>query len=325
MVFSVGVLLFEELTGRHPFGQTTARRFARIKKGELGSGVQYFPEVPTELRSMLVQAMGPFPEERFASLAELRQRAGSDFGRPPPRVVDEEGAERTRSFQRPVMFAPGIALPADTFSPSVPPPLPMSRPIPTALLATPPMPPLGRFRRRRRFAVVERVGWLALGVLAALVVTRLSSRAPSARRGHRRRAPVGARRSRLPSLPRLPWPIRRRWPRRRRLCLAPAPAVAFDAALAANAGAQAAHKCFEPIDHSVAFGAGLLFAPDDDSKIHRAFLSPDEPLYARRRAAACKRRWWARARGAPPDARVIVEARYKLRPDGSVELKLHSF
>src|SRR5204862_7525586 len=38
LVFSVGVLMFEELTGRHPFGAMAAgRRFARIQKCELGS------------------------------------------------------------------------------------------------------------------------------------------------------------------------------------------------------------------------------------------------------------------------------------------------
>jgi hypothetical protein len=73
LVFSVGVLLFEELTGRHPFGaQPSGRRVARIQKGELGSGVQFFPQLPAALRSMLVKAMGPFPEERYRSLAELR-------------------------------------------------------------------------------------------------------------------------------------------------------------------------------------------------------------------------------------------------------------
>ena len=73
LVFSVGVLMFEELTGRHPFGAVNnTRRFARIQKGEMGSGVQYFPQVPAQLRSVLMRAMGPFPEERFASLKELR-------------------------------------------------------------------------------------------------------------------------------------------------------------------------------------------------------------------------------------------------------------
>jgi hypothetical protein len=73
LVFSVGVLLFEKLTGRHPFGEkTNPRRVARIQKGEMGSGVNYFPHVPPALRSVLMKAMGPFPEERWESLAALR-------------------------------------------------------------------------------------------------------------------------------------------------------------------------------------------------------------------------------------------------------------
>ncbi len=74
LVFSVGVLLFERLTGRHPFGAegNEPRRLARMSRGEFGSGVNYFPQVPGTLRTILMRAMGPFPEERFASIDELR-------------------------------------------------------------------------------------------------------------------------------------------------------------------------------------------------------------------------------------------------------------
>lgn len=75
LVFSVGVLLFERLTGRHPFGaEASGRRLSRISKVEFGSGVNYFPNVPGGLRHVLMRAMGPFPEERWASLRELRAR-----------------------------------------------------------------------------------------------------------------------------------------------------------------------------------------------------------------------------------------------------------
>jgi hypothetical protein len=75
LVFSVGVLLFERLTGRHPFGvEGNPKRMARIRKGELGSGVNYFPVVPAGLRIILLRAMGPFPEERYSTLAELRRK-----------------------------------------------------------------------------------------------------------------------------------------------------------------------------------------------------------------------------------------------------------
>ena len=71
LVFSVGVLIFEKLTGRHPFGEVgNPERLARIRRGEMASGVNYFPIVPPGLRTVLVKAMGPFPEERWSSLLE---------------------------------------------------------------------------------------------------------------------------------------------------------------------------------------------------------------------------------------------------------------
>jgi len=74
LVFTLGVLIFERLTGRHPFGTSDAgAKVARIRRGEMGSGVNYFPRVPADLRGILMRAMGPFPEERFHSLEEMKQ------------------------------------------------------------------------------------------------------------------------------------------------------------------------------------------------------------------------------------------------------------
>jgi len=56
LVFSIGVLLFEGLTGHHPLDQ--APPSARV--------------VPTALRGLLSRSMRPDPEDRYASIAALR-------------------------------------------------------------------------------------------------------------------------------------------------------------------------------------------------------------------------------------------------------------
>jgi serine/threonine protein kinase len=73
LVFSIGVLIFEKITGRHPFGaEENPRRIARIQKAEMASGVNYFQTISGPLRTILLRCMGPFPEERWSSMAELR-------------------------------------------------------------------------------------------------------------------------------------------------------------------------------------------------------------------------------------------------------------
>jgi hypothetical protein len=346
LVFSVGVLLFEELTGRHPFGKETARRFARIKKGELGSGVQYFPQVPTELRTVLVRAMGPFPEERFASLAELRRVLEKFVAAPKDEVGDNE---RTRHFRRPVMLAPGISLPADAFTPTTPsptpskgvaaavsptppkgvqaavsptppkgvqaastPPLPMPRPIPSPLMSTPIMPPVAR-KRRRLSAALERAGWLALGALVTVGALKLPSLFRHAPPPAAAVAPVVSPLAPEPSVLEPPTPAKV-------VEAASAAPAQFDVEAAAHAGAEASRKCFDKIDHTISFGAGLLFAPDGPGA-HRAFLSPDDPLSPDARRCIAKAFVGASA-GAAPQARVIIEARFKLRPDGTDDIKI---
>jgi hypothetical protein len=294
LVFSVGVLLFEELTGRHPFGKEGARRFARIKKGEMGSGVQYFPQVPTALRGVLVQAMGPFPEERFQSLGELRA-ALEAFSSP------SRDDERTHPFKRPVLLAPGIHLPADAFTPT-----PHAAP---QVSRRPSPAPVVRKRRWLR-AVGERAAWWALGMLVTLGATRLPHHAPP--------APVVV--AAAPDLvAAAPDPLQ-----------APAPAEVvvqeaprFEALQAARVAAQASRKCFEgpdqTIERTVAFGVGLLFLAGD-ADIHKAYLAADELSPEARRCLARSIRGLSAA--AAPEKGLVVEAQVKLRPDGSDEVKV---
>lgn len=95
LVFSIGVLVFERLTERHPFGTSDNVRIARIRKGEMGSGVNYFPSVDPKLRAILMRAMGPFPEERYESVAQLREELIAFCGQDAidgPKVAEETKA-----------------------------------------------------------------------------------------------------------------------------------------------------------------------------------------------------------------------------------------
>ncbi len=82
LVFTIGVLVFERLTDRHPFGTTESGRLARLRRGEMGSGVNYFPSVPKQLRTILMRAMGPFPEERYRGLGAMKKELAAFVGHP---------------------------------------------------------------------------------------------------------------------------------------------------------------------------------------------------------------------------------------------------
>jgi len=108
LVFTIGVLIFERLTDRHPFGSSdNPDRLARIRRCEMHSGVNYFPSVPKELRAILIRAMGPFPEERYTSLHPMKKDLARFVGEP-HLVAEEEPSisKRPKFFDVPTVVAP---------------------------------------------------------------------------------------------------------------------------------------------------------------------------------------------------------------------------
>ncbi len=104
LVFTLGVLIFERFTGKHPFGTSdNSKRLARLRRGEMGSGVNYIPQVPSDLRAVLMRAMGPFPEERFGSLKEMRQalRRFAGLSQPSIRPAPGKGPGQPKFFDAP--------------------------------------------------------------------------------------------------------------------------------------------------------------------------------------------------------------------------------
>jgi hypothetical protein len=129
LVFTLGVLIFERLTDRHPFGTPdNPERVARIRRYEMGSGVNFFPSVPKELRSILMRAMGPFPEERYHDLLGLKHDLAR-FGGVASAPGKPSGEKRPKFFDAPTVVAPPILdfntgedelTPVETATPSTP-------------------------------------------------------------------------------------------------------------------------------------------------------------------------------------------------------------
>jgi eukaryotic-like serine/threonine-protein kinase len=186
-VFSVGIVLWEAVTGRQLFAResSTATMYA-VMSDPIPLPSKYRPEVPPELDAIIARALARSPADRFATADEMRA-ALEDFGASLPKV-DGRAIGRTMEALFGATRAQAMSSIKQSRSMARNIPLVMKRPVsvpaslsPVGLAPTLAMPAAPRSRRGRGIAVaLAAVTVLGVVAVAALVVGRPRSQATSA-------------------------------------------------------------------------------------------------------------------------------------------------
>ncbi len=103
-IYSLGVIAYEILTGKLPYGEITAERASK-KKFNYVSARQYNPIVPDWMDACLRKAVHPNPERRYGLLSEFL----SDFSKPNQALLDRNSSQPLIE-KNPVAFWRGLAL-----------------------------------------------------------------------------------------------------------------------------------------------------------------------------------------------------------------------
>jgi serine/threonine protein kinase/serine/threonine protein phosphatase PrpC len=103
-IYSLGVIAYEILTGKLPYGEITPERAAK-KKFRYASARQYNPMVPDWMDACLQKAVHPNPEKRYTLLSEFI----TDFSKPNQSLLDRNASQPLLE-RNPLAFWRGLSL-----------------------------------------------------------------------------------------------------------------------------------------------------------------------------------------------------------------------
>jgi serine/threonine protein kinase len=103
-IYSLGVIAYEMLTGKLPYGEVTPER-ADKKKFHYTSARQYNPLVPDWMDACLQKAVSPNPEKRYGLLSEFV----TDFSKPNQSLLDKTTSQPLLE-RNPLAFWRGIVI-----------------------------------------------------------------------------------------------------------------------------------------------------------------------------------------------------------------------
>ena len=113
-LYSVGVLVYEALSGRRPFrGATPLALMREIERGDAESLTALRPEVPATLVAVVARSMALDPDRRFGSAAEMAAALESSLGLDETVAIDLRPRDgTTQALSLPVAIAAGANAPS---------------------------------------------------------------------------------------------------------------------------------------------------------------------------------------------------------------------